>query len=323
MMRPPLHRAAAALVAIAVGACADDPVAPPLPVAGAPAALVVRHSGYGVGTTSVELLPDGRLRWRHASWDDPRRADSATVAPDAPAWAAFWRALDAAGVRSWPGECANRDVVDGGGYTLDVAWTGGRVRVATSNAWPGRGGRCDRRDVTPEFDAFLAAVHALVGRPFPGSTPLVAALPTEGPPAAFRVAVWSLPLGGREIVLRGDTLVATWRPAPLPGHPSEPHRVVPDAGAWRTFWSAVERSGVRYWPAECRDDRVADGTSVEIDLVVPAGRLRSTATNAWPRPGGACVVVAASPGRGPLLGGAEPLDAFLAAVAALLGAPFP
>jgi hypothetical protein len=165
---PPSSMIRRLLVVLLAAVACDDPVAP-LPSAGAPRSLEILASYFGSGTTRVRL--DGsRLAYAYVPWGTTtgRATDSVAVTPDSAAWAAFWRGADRAGLGSWPRECVNRDVVDGGGISVDIAHAGGRLQIATSNAYPGRGGRCDRTTPTPELAEFLAAVSALVGRPFPG-----------------------------------------------------------------------------------------------------------------------------------------------------------
>jgi hypothetical protein len=90
------------------------------------------------------------------------------VVPTPAEWHAFWRAADAAGVRRWPANCRNDRVADGGGYTLELSYPGGRITSSGPNSYPQRDGRCNGDpEQSPEFRAFAAAVSRLIGRSYP------------------------------------------------------------------------------------------------------------------------------------------------------------
>lgn len=157
-----------ALLAGSLLAIACEPVtAPDFPADGPPDALLVRVDGFGFGTPAVTLRGgDTLVVERRTDW----RPDSAVVTrvvPTRDAWQAFWRAADAAGVRAWPRTCRNERVADGGGYTLDIVYAGGRVASQGTNSYPRRSGACSGLETTAEYRAFTAAVAALIGRPFP------------------------------------------------------------------------------------------------------------------------------------------------------------
>jgi hypothetical protein len=151
-------------VALAVAGC-EEAVAP-LPREGVPDALRFSMSGYGMGSSGVELRGD-TVVYRRVPWDGdgPPTVDSVRVVPTAEAWRAFWDAVDEAGVRRWRLRYTS-DAIDGVGWTLSLEAEGRRVLSSGSNAFPDRRGRQIVDGPTPDFDAFADAVGALVGRDF-------------------------------------------------------------------------------------------------------------------------------------------------------------
>jgi len=316
-----LRRFALVASLLAAAAC-SDPAGPVLPHGGTvPTALDIGWSGYGAGSTRIRLV-DGVLQYTYVPWDyRPGRAlDTLRVAVTPERWAAFWATADAVGLRTWPRTCENRDVADGGGMSVEVVHDGGRLALSTTNASPGRNGRCDHDATTSDEATFRAAVAALVGAPFPGTWRRATELPGEGAPYALSLTVQRL-AERRVVAWRGDTLlVARQALAAGGGVRVDTARVVPAAEAWRAFWRALDGAGVVRWPSECVDPRVADGTSVHLLLETRLGDVRTFAANAYPQPDGRCVTASES-GLPPAA--SAPLDAVLAAVGALVGQPFP
>jgi hypothetical protein len=160
------HRAVAAL-ALAGLACTGVPTAPAFPLDAPPSALVLQYGGFGFGSHDIVLRGDTLVVTRIADFR-PDSSRTVRVVPTRAAWADFWRAANAAGVRSWPRTCRNADVVDGGGFTLRIEYAGGRVEATGTNAYPQRDGRCGGSpDWTPEYSAFASAISRLIGMKYP------------------------------------------------------------------------------------------------------------------------------------------------------------
>lgn len=156
----------AATVCLAAVAC-DTPTAPAFPADEPPTAFAMSVGGFGFGSHDVTLRNDTLVVVRRPDFA-PNGATTTYVVPARDAWHTFWRAADAAGVREWPSHCVNPNVVDGGGFTLDIAYRGGHVASTGANSYPRRGGRCNGDpERTPEYSAFLAAVAQLIGRAYP------------------------------------------------------------------------------------------------------------------------------------------------------------
>jgi hypothetical protein len=157
--------AGAVMCGLTLAAC--EPVtALPFPSDAPPTAFALTVSGFGFGSHSVTLRNDTLVIDRRREW----RPDSASVSyvvPTRAQWGAFWRAADAAEVRAWPPRCENTRVADGGGFTLDVAYDGGRIASQGTNSYPTRGGDCGGPEGTREYRELLAAVSTLIGRPYP------------------------------------------------------------------------------------------------------------------------------------------------------------
>ena len=161
-MRRPVLSAVPALLCLTAAAACGDALAP-IPADGPPRALAYSAGGYGGTQTTLRLAGDTVVL---VTRDFARYWDSTVVrhVPTAAAWRAFWEAVRDAGVRRWPAECTNPDVVDGGGFSFELAWADARRAGAYGNAYPTRQGRC-RRDptATDEARTFQAAMLAVAG----------------------------------------------------------------------------------------------------------------------------------------------------------------
>jgi len=171
-MRPMLRHtmvamvaALTALTALTAVACADA-TAPAFPSDAPPSAFHINYSGWIYGSHDVLLRGDTLVVSRVPDFR-PDGALETTVVPTASDWRAFWRAADAAGVRSWPRECIDRNIADGGGLSMRIDYAGGHVETTTSNSTPHRDGTCGGTAEGDDYHALLAAVAALIGRPFP------------------------------------------------------------------------------------------------------------------------------------------------------------
>ena len=166
-MRPPAVPAAILAALLLTAGCSSDPTAP-LPREGVPDVLEVRVSGYGFGTHDVTLRGDTLVVVRRAFFGPGARVDSTRVVPDAAAWRRFWITAGEAGVARWPGACANDRIADGGGFSLRIVDGARRWQATGSNSYPQADGRCnDSPTSSSDYAAFLNAVSALIGRPYP------------------------------------------------------------------------------------------------------------------------------------------------------------
>jgi hypothetical protein len=162
-----LARRAVAALTLAGAACSGVPTAPSFPLGSPPSVLELRYGGFGFGSHDVTLRGDTLVVTRLSDFG-PDSSRTTRVVPTPAEWADFWRAADAAGVRSWPRTCRNTDVVDGGGFTLRLEYAGGRVEATGANSYPQRDGRCGGSpDWTPEYSAFVSAVSQLIGMKYP------------------------------------------------------------------------------------------------------------------------------------------------------------
>lgn len=157
---------AIAALALAVDACRTTPP-PDAAAADRPTALHVRIGRQWIGTHEATLRGDTLVVDVRPMMGS--EAPSVTrVVPTAAAWREFRSAVERAGVGRWPRECPNPGIVDGGGFSMELAW--GALRAASSgvNAYPRRDGSC-RGDgmYSDEMRDLLAAVSRLAGRPFP------------------------------------------------------------------------------------------------------------------------------------------------------------
>jgi len=159
--------AAFVLGAAALGSCSELATAPVFPLDAPPTAMLLSYGGYGFGSHDVTSRGDTLIVTRRPDFSNDGPTVTRVV-PSPAAWNDFWRAADAAGVRSWPSACRNDAVADGGGFSLDLTYAGGRIRSTGSNSYPLRTGRCNRDpEHSPEFAAFLTAVSRLIGRRYP------------------------------------------------------------------------------------------------------------------------------------------------------------
>ena len=154
-------------LALLLLACDGDTTAP-LPREGVPDVFEVQVSGYGYGTHDVSLRGDTLVVVRREFFGPTTGTHTARVVPDSAAWRAFWAAARAAGVDDWPRECADPRIADGGGFTLRIVDGARSWQASGSNAYPRADGRCTgSATVSSDYAAFLRAVSALIGRPYP------------------------------------------------------------------------------------------------------------------------------------------------------------
>jgi hypothetical protein len=102
-------------------------------------------------------------------------------------------------------------------------------------------------------------------------------LPTEGTPDDLEFSIYGFGDGESTVELRGDTVVLRrTRPAGI-----DTVRAVPTADAWRAFWSATERAGVRRWRARYAADAI-DGVGWSLRIGAGARLVESSGSNAYP-----------------------------------------
>ncbi|MDQ3388427.1 MAG: hypothetical protein M3483_02865, partial [Gemmatimonadota bacterium] len=84
-------------------------------------------------------------------------------------------------------------------------------------------------------------------------------LPQEGAPDELGFSIGGYGVGSRSIEVRGDTVVFSQ----VPWGPQDPiltSRVVPTPDAWRAFWTAADRAGVRQWRPKYVAEGIVDGS---------------------------------------------------------------
>jgi hypothetical protein len=163
-IRSRIHRRAwVAAAFFALAACED--ATGPLPAEGAPEEMRFSLSGYGSGTTIVELDDEGVAVTR-IPWDATPGVPilPVHVVPSAQDWAEFWEAAERAGVRRWRGEYVAEGVVDGSGWGLRIVADGTVIESHGNNAWPDRQGREHEMEIPDDFSAFVDAAGTLAGQ---------------------------------------------------------------------------------------------------------------------------------------------------------------
>ena len=110
-----------------------------------------------------------------------------------------------------------------------------------------------------------------------------APLPREGAPDEFRFVYGGFTMEAVTVELEG-TSVAMWRTSWdwRPGVAIDTIRSVPTEAAWREFWVAAERAGVRRWRPRYAAEGVLDGDGWTLRLAAGDFRLTSTGSNAYP-----------------------------------------
>ena len=115
--------------------------------------------------------------------------------------------------------------------------------------------------------------------PLIGCSDPTAPLPREGAPDELRFSFGGFAIGDVTLELQ-DSSVAMW--GWTPGATIDTVRVVPNEEAWREFWSAAERAGVRRWRSRYFAEGVIDGNGWSFRLVAGDFALESTGSNAYP-----------------------------------------
>jgi hypothetical protein len=159
-----MSRVVPVAAALALAGCHHATV----PRAGAPpTAMRLSVGRQWIGTHDVTLRGD-TLVVDFRPMMGAERPSVTRVVPTPEAWREFREAAERAGVRAWPRECRNPGIVDGGSFTLALAWPDARVDAAGTNASPRRDGSCRTDGVyTDELREFFAAVSRLIGRQYP------------------------------------------------------------------------------------------------------------------------------------------------------------
>jgi hypothetical protein len=87
---------------------------------------------------------------------------SKLITPTATQWRQFWRSMDEVGLWKWRAEYPNPLVMDGCGWSLEVAVAGRSVESSGHNGYPSRGG-VQLNAASEDFEKYLKAVEALLG----------------------------------------------------------------------------------------------------------------------------------------------------------------
>lgn len=144
-----------------------------------------------------------------------------------------------------------------------------------------------------------------------GTAPVRPALP-EGAPDELRFSMGGFGVTSTVVELRDDTLVVWGTPWDwTAGMSVDTARVVPTTEAWRAFWAAAERAGMRQWRPQYRADGVVDGVGWGVRVVADGRLIQSSGSNAFPD----------RYGREHELAMTDDFRAFLAALEELLGRP--
>jgi hypothetical protein len=159
----PVRPAAAIAALLALASCTD--AVGPLPRESAPQVLEFSIGGFGGTSSSWTMAGDTVVLTRRPwAWEAPPAAAEVTrVVPTAEEWRSFWAAAEGAGVRRWRGRYVEERIADGTGWGLAITAPGVRIEAEGSNAYPDRYGRSHSAEPTAEFQAFQAALEALVG----------------------------------------------------------------------------------------------------------------------------------------------------------------
>ncbi len=168
---PGAVRSAVRTVAIALGialagvgcSVTTDP-APFAVLSTAPRELRFSLGGFGTVTSQMEVRRDTVLVVRRPfDWRPGLPLDTVRRAPTAGEWAAFWTAVDRAGVHRWQSRYEAKGVIDGAGWGLHLATTERTIDSQGSNAYPDRFGAKHELSMTDDFRAFVAALSDLSG----------------------------------------------------------------------------------------------------------------------------------------------------------------
>ena len=119
-----------------------------------PTKFMVSIGGFG--------SPHHEVRWRRGRLRCRADDSQTTVTPSAQEWEAFWAAMDQIGVWEWQRVYDDGQTLDGCQWELDLSNGEQSVKCFGSNQFPGG----DDREAAKPFQSFLAAVGALVQRPF-------------------------------------------------------------------------------------------------------------------------------------------------------------
>lgn len=108
-------------------------------------------------------------------------------------------------------------------------------------------------------------------------------LPREGAPTELEFSIGGYGGASRIVRLHDGAVLALRTPWSWDGAPTtDTVRVVPTADAWRAFWAAAERAGVRRWRPSYMAEGIADGEGWGVRIVAGGVTIESWGANAYP-----------------------------------------
>jgi hypothetical protein len=127
-----------------------------------PASLKAYSGGYGSPFWEITLHKNRLIITRGKTGECPQ--STVTVTPTATAWREFRQTLDDLRVWTWRAEYPNPGILDGGQWSLEVAYADRTLTTHGDNSYPGaRGTPNITFNPTKTFNRYLAALKMLIG----------------------------------------------------------------------------------------------------------------------------------------------------------------
>ncbi|MBK5287343.1 MAG: HD domain-containing protein [Acidimicrobiia bacterium] len=99
----------------------------------------------------------------HETLEHYEPTDLAQNEPEPSDWEQFWTSLDTINAWQWSGDYRNPEVMDGTNWSIRILHGTRLLAASGSNSYPPIG---DTTEPSPAFEAFLAAISRIAGRPF-------------------------------------------------------------------------------------------------------------------------------------------------------------